>query len=125
MRSGSDHSDRGRGRYLGNRPSQPRERPQRHSQTFDGPGPDQRNRGNSSQLYQRYLKLAQEASQSGDRVASESYYQYAEHYFRINKPGREDNSAEAHPNDQATPGTAVAAAERSEIEEAGIIVLEV
>ena len=42
-----------------------------------------RNRGNVSQQYNKYLKLAREASRSGDRIQSEYYYQFTDHYFRI------------------------------------------
>ena len=42
-----------------------------------------RNKGNITQQYQKYLKLAKEASSSGDRVQSEYYYQFADHYSRL------------------------------------------
>ena len=42
-----------------------------------------RNRGNVSQQYNKYLKLAKEASRSGDRIKSEYYYQFTDHYYRI------------------------------------------
>jgi len=41
-----------------------------------------RNKGNISQQYQKYLKLAKEASSSGDRIQAEYYYQFADHFFR-------------------------------------------
>jgi len=42
-----------------------------------------RNRGNVSQQYNKYLKLAKEAFRSGDRIQSEYYYQYTDHYYRL------------------------------------------
>ena len=42
-----------------------------------------RNRGNVSQQYNKYLKLAKEASRSGDRIQSEYYYQFTDHFYRI------------------------------------------
>ncbi len=42
-----------------------------------------RNRGNVTQQYNKYLKLAKEAFRSGDRVQSEYYYQFTDHYFRL------------------------------------------
>ena len=42
-----------------------------------------RNKGNVSQQYQKYIKLAKEASTSGDRIQSEYYYQFADHYTRL------------------------------------------
>ena len=42
-----------------------------------------RNKGNITQQYQKYIKLAKEASSSGDRIQSEYYYQFADHYSRL------------------------------------------
>jgi hypothetical protein len=42
-----------------------------------------RNKGNITQQYNKYLKLAKEASSSGDRIQSEYYYQFTEHYYRL------------------------------------------
>ena len=42
-----------------------------------------RNKGNITQQYQKYLKFAKEAFSSGDRVKSEYYYQFADHYSRL------------------------------------------
>ena len=42
-----------------------------------------RNKGNVTQQYQKYITLATEASASGDRIQSEYYYQFADHYSRL------------------------------------------
>ena len=42
-----------------------------------------RNKGNVSQQYNKYLKLAKEAFRSGDRIQSEYYYQFTDHFYRI------------------------------------------
>ena len=42
-----------------------------------------RNKGNVTQQYNKYLKLAKEAFSSGDRVQSEYYYQFTDHYYRM------------------------------------------
>ena len=42
-----------------------------------------RNKGNITQQYNKYLKLAKEAFTSGDRIQSEYYYQFADHYSRL------------------------------------------
>jgi len=42
-----------------------------------------RNKGNVTQQYQKYIKLAKEYSASGDRIQSEYYYQFADHYSRL------------------------------------------
>jgi hypothetical protein len=50
---------------------------------FDSNGPDMRVRGTSQQLFEKYLQLGRDATSGGDRVMAESYFQHAEHYFRI------------------------------------------
>ena len=42
-----------------------------------------RNKGNVTQQYDKYLKMAKEASSAGDRVQSEYYYQFTDHYYRL------------------------------------------
>ena len=42
-----------------------------------------RPKGNVTQQYQKYLKLAKEASSSGDRIQTEYYYQFTDHYSRL------------------------------------------
>ncbi len=56
---------------------------QHRSGTYDSNGPDGRIRGNASQVYEKYVGLARDATSSGDRIAAEAYYQHAEHYYRI------------------------------------------
>lgn len=53
------------------------------SQTFDSNGPEVRIRGNAHQVLEKYQNLARDAHTNGDRVLAESYYQFAEHYYRI------------------------------------------
>ena len=116
MRSGPDQQPGNR--FHGNRPSQQRRGTPQNSQTFNSQGPGDRIRGNASQIYQRYLVLAQEAARSDDRVASENYYQHAEHYFRINNLGRDGNSvAASRPIDHAAAQADIAPPERNEIEQ--------
>src|ERR1700761_6234157 len=57
--------------------------PLKRNHVFDSSGPDLRIRGTAQQLFEKYLQLGRDASGSGDRVMAESYFQYAEHYFRI------------------------------------------
>ena len=57
--------------------------PLNRNHVFDSSGPDLRIRGTSQQLFEKYLQLGRDASSSGDRVMAESYFQHAEHYFRI------------------------------------------
>jgi hypothetical protein len=52
-------------------------------------------RGTAHQIFERYLAMAREAETGGDRVSSESYYQHAEHYYRINNASRDRNAQES------------------------------
>lgn len=56
---------------------------QGRSGTYDSNGPDGRIRGNASQVYEKYIGLARDATSASDRIAAEAYYQHAEHYYRI------------------------------------------
>ena len=42
-----------------------------------------KNKGNIVQQYTKYLKMAKEHSSSGDRIQSEYYYQFTDHYYRL------------------------------------------
>ena len=42
-----------------------------------------RNNHNASKLIEKYSNLAREALSSGDKILSENYYQYAEHFIRV------------------------------------------
>ena len=42
-----------------------------------------RNGFNAEKLLEKYNNLAKEASSSGDRILSESYYQHADHFLRV------------------------------------------
>jgi len=44
---------------------------------------DNRARGNAAQLLEKYRNLARDAQMQGDRVNSEYYFQFADHYFRV------------------------------------------
>ena len=44
---------------------------------------DNRQRGNAAQLLEKYKSMARDAQLSGDRVQSEYYLQFADHYFRV------------------------------------------
>jgi hypothetical protein len=44
---------------------------------------DNRARGNAQQLHEKYKNLARDAQMAGDRVTTEYYLQFADHYFRV------------------------------------------
>lgn len=48
-----------------------------------GNGREQRSRGNAAQLLEKYKNMARDAQLGGDRVQSEYYLQFAEHYYRM------------------------------------------
>ncbi len=98
MRQGSNNGRRPRGR-----PNRKHHGPSRSS-SFESSGPEGRIRGNASQVYEKYLALARDATSGGDRVAAETFYQHAEHYFRIMNDSTDPQSGQS-PGHQASSGT--------------------
>ena len=61
---------------------------------------DNRQRGNAAQLLEKYKTLARDAQLAGDRVQTEYYLQYADHYFRVLEDSRsrfEEQQAQRRP----------------------------
>ena len=79
MRQGQNNKNRMRGRNNNNA----RKGSGSRSQSYESNGPDVKVRGNAQQVVEKYLTLARDATLSGDRIDAESYYQFAEHYYRI------------------------------------------
>ena len=52
---------------------------------IDSSGPDGRQRGSVAQLNEKYTSLAADASSSDDIILAESFLQFADHYYRIQK----------------------------------------
>ena len=44
---------------------------------------DNRQRGNAAQLHEKYKSMARDSQLAGDRVQTEYYLQFADHYFRV------------------------------------------
>jgi len=44
---------------------------------------DNRQRGNAAQLLEKYKSMARDAQLAGDRVQTEYYLQFADHYYRV------------------------------------------
>ena len=42
-----------------------------------------RSKGNVTQQYNKYLKLAKDTFSAGDRIQAEYYYQFTDHYYRL------------------------------------------
>ena len=78
--------------------------PLNRNHVFDSNGPDLRIRGTSQQLFEKYLQLGRDATSSGDRVMAESYFQHAEHYFRILNAMNQAAQQQGQPNGQQQAG---------------------
>lgn len=76
--------------------------PLNRNHVFDSNGPDVRVRGTAQQLFEKYLQLGRDATSSGDRVMAESYFQHAEHYFRILN-AMNQAAQQTQPNGQRRP----------------------
>ncbi len=82
------------------------------SQSFESSGPEVKVRGNAQQVVEKYLALARDASTAGDRVTAESYFQHAEHYYRLMTAngGYEGRDTQSRPqgdnyDEKSQPGT--------------------
>jgi len=64
------------------------QRPQGMAGNTGGNRQDNRQRGNAAQLLEKYKSLARDAQLAGDRVQTEYYLQYADHYFRVLEDSR-------------------------------------
>lgn len=83
---------------------------------------DNRARGNAPQMLEKYKALARDAQMQGDRVITEYYLQFADHYFRVVAETRarfeetrrqrddwsgDDNDGDLGDNDDAMSGDAL------------------
>ncbi|MBN8972710.1 MAG: DUF4167 domain-containing protein [Rhizobiales bacterium] len=82
MRNGQNNK-RMRGRNNNNNNNNNRRGQNPMTRVFESNGPDIKIRGTASHIAEKYVQLARDARGSGDPVASENYYQHAEHYFRL------------------------------------------
>lgn len=82
MRNGQNNK-RMRGRNSSNNNNNNRRGQNPMTRVFESNGPDIKIRGTASHIAEKYVQLARDARGSGDPVASENYYQHAEHYFRL------------------------------------------
>jgi hypothetical protein len=75
------------------------------SRMYESNGQDVKIRGTASHIAEKYLQLARDAQSSGDTIASEHYYQHAEHYFRLIAAAQEQ-LRQSQPYFQQQPGGA-------------------
>lgn len=94
------------GRNQGGKPAQDNNQQNRRgftsSRQFESQGPDGKNRGTASQLFERYTQLAREVM-SADRTLAEAFSQFADHYYRMAVEAGYD--AEAGRNREVAPAT--------------------
>src|ERR1700751_4582484 len=84
MRNGQNNNKRMRNRNNNNNNNNNNRRGQNPmTRVFESNGPDIKIRGTASHVAEKFVQLARDARSSGDPVASENYYQHAEHYFRL------------------------------------------
>jgi hypothetical protein len=110
-----------------------RGRGQRGGQNLGGGQPgnrqDNRQRGNAAQLLEKYKSMARDAQLAGDRVQTEYYLQFADHYFRVlsenrarmeeQRPRREHELEDEGEEELAEGGDGGADDERSERQDRG------
>src|SRR5438067_2048716 len=91
---------------------------------------DNRQRGNAAQLLEKYKNMARDAQLAGDRVQTEYYLQFADHYFRVlsenrsrfedQRRGRDDEMDEDEGDEELVePGDEVVNEERPQRQERG------
>ncbi len=103
----------------GSNPKRPRGRTGRkntnpRTQSFESNGPEVKVRGNAQQVVEKYLALAGDAATAGDRIQSESYFQHAEHYYRLmtaNGGGPESRETQPRPQEDNYDGNSQPAAD--------------
>jgi len=97
----------------------------------NNPGPgnrqDNRQRGNAAQLLEKYKGLARDAQMQGDRVLTENYLQFADHYFRVlnesrprfeeQRPRQRDDYQDEDEEQEAQPPREAFEREAEEIED--------
>lgn len=94
----------------GNRRTRPRGNKPRSSggggrNNFESNGPDGKVRGTAQQVLDKYLALARDAQSSGDRINAESFFQYAEHYYRVLNADGSGNSNQSRRDRQSSEST--------------------
>lgn len=100
MRNGQNNNKRMRGR---NRSKGGHHHQNPLSRVYESNGQDVKIRGTASHIAEKYLQLARDAQSSGDSIASENYYQHAEHYFRLIAAAQEQ-LRQTQPYFQQQPG---------------------
>lgn len=53
------------------------------TRSYESNGPDVKVRGTAQSIAEKYVQLGRDAQASGDHVQAESFFQHAEHYYRL------------------------------------------
>lgn len=53
------------------------------TRSYESNGPDVKVRGTAQSIAEKYVQLGRDAQATGDHVQAESFFQHAEHYFRL------------------------------------------
>lgn len=83
MRQGQNRRMRGRNRNGGGGGGGGGRGPNPLQRSYESNGPDVKVRGTAQHIAEKYAQLARDSQSSGDPVMAESYFQHAEHYWRI------------------------------------------
>lgn len=111
MRSNNHKTNRNRN---GNNRSSGNRRGNVSRQSYDSNGPGVRIRGSATQIFEKYMSLGRDAQGTGDRVLAESFYQYAEHYYRIVNTDNESRRVKQQARDTTRIAGFAAATDSSE-----------
>ena len=103
---------RGRNRGTGKR------NPSSRNQTFESNGPDGKIRGTAQQVLDRYLVLGRDAFSAGDPITAESFYQHAEHYYRLVSAADANGGSRVPDRGRVMPVAGEPAAETTDVEPA-------
>jgi len=95
MKQGSNRRPRPRGHSNNKRPNSG------GRNSYDSTGPAGKVRGTAQQVLEKYQALGRDATSAGDRIAAESYFQFAEHYYRIVNADGAAANANANTNNTA------------------------
>ena len=88
-----NNKNRFNGRYNNNRSSRNHVQNITRHTVLDSAGPAGKLRGTPLQLFEKYQQLAKDALIQNDRILSETYLQFADHYMRLQNIAIENEQA--------------------------------
>ena len=100
------NAKRGRGRGRRSNANNHHNHVPNRNTSYESNGPDGKLRGNSQQLFEKYMALAHDAASAGERISAEAYTQFADHYFRLHQAAVNVSDTKRH-QDQAAAAVSV------------------